>query len=235
MVNDRARDVRHSTSLPHRLFVPEMPDHRHSSCTIGRMLGRTLLIGPDVNGHFLASRGAYRIKSLVGGDPMEAETKGSNHRFTIYGIFNLIITSNSRLCILLEGDQSAWERRLAIVRYDKPYNGQRIFEIERYLLKEEAPGILNWCITGLQLLLADYHKTGDILLSPDQQKRVTDLLGESDSLRLFVANEIRRDDSLMGNGQQYSLTVDDIVKEYIADCLAKNWSSRHPSAASETN
>ena len=64
---------------------------------------------------------------------------------------------------------------------------------------------------------------------------MTDLLGESDSLRLFVANEIRRDDSLMGNGQQYSLTVDEIVKEYIADCLAKNWSSRHPSAASETN
>jgi hypothetical protein len=52
---------------------------------------------------------------------------------------------------------------------------------------------------------------------------VTDLLGESDSLRLFVANEIRRDDNLMGNGQQYSLTVDEIVKEYIADCLAKNW------------
>ena len=57
---------------------------------------------------------------------------------------------------------------------------------------------------------------------------MTDLLGKSDRLRLFVANEIRRDDNLMGNGQQYSLTVDEIVKEYIADCLAKNWSPLPP-------
>jgi hypothetical protein len=33
MVNDRARDVRHRTSLPHRLFVPQMP-------RFGRFLSR---------------------------------------------------------------------------------------------------------------------------------------------------------------------------------------------------
>lgn len=196
---------------------------------IGRMTGRTLLVGPDVKGTFLASRGAYRIKSLVGGDPLEAESKGSNHRFTVYGVFNLIINSNSRLCILLEGDQSAWERRLVIVRYEKPYNGQRIFEIERWLLEREAAGILNWCIDGLKLLLQDYHQTGDIILSAEQKKRVSDLLSESDSLRLFVANEIVRDDSKMANGEHYSLTVHEIITDYIDDCISKDWSPLAPS------
>ena len=192
---------------------------------IGRMIGRTLLIGPDVKGNFLSESGAHWIKALVGGDPLVAETKNSNQKFTIYGLFNLLITSNVRLRISLEGDESAWERRLLIVRYDKVYNGQRIFEIEKYLLGKEAPGILNWCINGLSMLYRDYSKAGDIILSADQQKRISDLLGESDSLRIFVRNEIVRDDTKMGcNGQSYSLTTKEIIDEYIEDCAkVKNW------------
>lgn len=191
---------------------------------IGRMIGRTLLVGSDVKGNFLSDEGAYRIKSLVGGDPLEAETKNSNQRFTIYGVFNLVITSNSRLCIYLDGDQSAWERRLIIIRYDQPYPGQRIFEIEKYLLAKEAPGILNWCIAGLSMLFADYAQAGDIVLSADQQKRVSDLLSESNSLQLFVSNKIFRDDTPMSNGQSYSLTSEEIINAYIEDCVKdKNW------------
>src|SRR5258708_38775862 len=63
---------------------------------IGRMVGRTLLIGSDVKGNFLSSKSAYRIKSLVGGDPHQAEIKGSNQRFTVYGRFNLVLPSNAR-------------------------------------------------------------------------------------------------------------------------------------------
>ena len=108
---------------------------------IGRMIGRTLLIGPDVKGNFLSVPGSYRIKSLVGGDPLEAELKGSNQRFTVFGTFNLVITSNGRLYIWLESDQKAWDRRLLIARYETAYNGQRIFDIDRYLLGIEAAGI----------------------------------------------------------------------------------------------
>ena len=74
--------------------------HLHERFEIGRMIDRTLLIGSDVQGGFLSAPGAYRIKSLVGGDPLEAEKKGSNHRFTIKGRFNLMITANTRLCII---------------------------------------------------------------------------------------------------------------------------------------
>jgi phage/plasmid-associated DNA primase len=191
---------------------------------IGRMIGRTLLIGADVKGNFLSNKSAYRIKSLVGGDPLEAEIKGSNQRFTIYGCLNLVITSNARLRVFLSGDQSAWERRILIVRYEVPFTGKKIFEIEKYLLAREDSGILNWCIDGLSLLFQDYAKAGDIVLTPDQQKRVTDLLNESDSLRLFVSTQIVRDDSLMSNGESHSLTVEEIVGEYTHDCIEdKQW------------
>ena len=199
---------------------------------IGRMVGRTLLIGSDVKGNFLSSKSAYRIKSLVGGDPLEAEIKGSNQRFTVYGRFNLVITSNARLCVFLDGDQSAWERRILIVRYDAPFTGKKIFEIEKYLLDRESSGILNWCIKGLEMLFHDYAVSGDIILTPEQRKRVTDLLSESDSLRLFVSTQIVRDDSLMSNGDSHSLTVEEIVSEYTRDCIEdKQWIPLTNSAA----
>lgn len=191
---------------------------------IGRMVGRTLLVGPDAKGNFLNEPGAQVIKSLVGNDTLEGESKGSNLRFPVQGIFNIIITSNCRLCILLDADQRAWERRIIIIRFDSPYPGQRIFEIDKYLLAREAPGILNWCIKGLSMLFGDYAKTGDVILTTEQQKRVSDLLGESDSLRLFVTNEITRDDAKMSNGEYHSLTTEEIVTEYIDDCIKiKQW------------
>jgi phage/plasmid-associated DNA primase len=187
-------------------------------------IGRTLLVGSDVKGNFLSQPGAYRIKSIVGGDALEAELKASNKRFTVHGIFNLLITSNARLRILLEGDRSAWERRVFIIRYDTPYEGKRIFEIEKYLLKKEAPGILNWCIDGLQLLFQDYAQAGDIILTADQKARVDTLLSESDSLRIFVSNNIIKAPNPMSSGENFSLTIEEIVNEYIDDCVNdKHW------------
>jgi putative DNA primase/helicase len=191
---------------------------------VGRMAKRTLLVGSDVKGDFLNGPGGYRIKSFVGGDLLEGEMKSSNHSITVYGVFNLIITSNARLQICLDGDQSAWERRLIIIRYDKPFSGTKIFEIEKKLLSEEASGILNWCIKGLSLLFQDYADAGDVILTSEQKSRVSDLLSESDSLRLFLTNEIVRDDKKSSNGDRYSLTVDEIVKNYLEDCIhAKQW------------
>jgi putative DNA primase/helicase len=187
---------------------------------IGRMIGRTLLVGSDVKGNFLYQEGANRIKSMVGGDALEAERKQSNNCFTVYGIFNLLVSSNARLRLLLEGDRSAWERRLFIVRYDKPFEGKRIFEIEKYLLEREAPGILNWCLTGLKMLFQDYEQAGDIILSPNQKNRVDVLLSESDSLRLFIQDNIIKTQATSPD----SLTTEEIIAEYINDAVnTKGW------------
>jgi P4 family phage/plasmid primase-like protien len=191
---------------------------------IGRMIGRTLLVGSDVQGDFLSHEGAHRIKALVGGDPLEAEQKKSNHLFSVKGEFNVMVISNTRQRTRIDGDRKAWERRMAIVRYEKPYSGKRILEIDKYLLEKESAGILNWAISGLSLLFADYAAAGDIILSPTQKTRVSDLLSESDSLHLFVQNEITHDTTPMSNGVSFSLTTDEIIAAYIRDCVDyKHW------------
>jgi phage/plasmid-associated DNA primase len=191
---------------------------------VGRMVDRTLLIGPDVPGDFLSEKGASRLKAIVGGDPMEAESKGSNTRKTIYGTQNVITSTNTRLLIRLNRDESAWDRRLAIVHYEHPYEGPTIPEIDRYILEKEAPGIVNWALTGLAFTYQDFVGHGNLKLSEIQQKRIDDLLGESDSFALFVRNEIVRDNTLSDTGDPHSLTGGEIIKAYMNDCIwVKRW------------
>jgi phage/plasmid-associated DNA primase len=191
---------------------------------IGRMAGRTLLIGPDVPGDFLSSDGSYRLKAILGGDPMEAESKGSNARKTVFGTQNVIASTNTRLLIRLNRDSSAWNRRLAIVHYELPYSGPTIPDVDQYILSKEAPGIVNWAVGGLGMMYRDFASHGNLKLSEAQQKRIDDLLGESDSLALFVHNEIVHDDAHKVNGEQHSLTVEEIKDAYINDCVrVKRW------------
>jgi putative DNA primase/helicase len=117
---------------------------------VGRFLGANLLLGADVPANFLSTEGASRVKSLVGGDLLEPELKTSNEHFYIHGNFNVIVTSNSRLRVRLGGDQSAWQRRLVIVRYDKPFTGKPVPNIHEILLAEEGSGILNFFIQALR-------------------------------------------------------------------------------------
>jgi hypothetical protein len=157
---------------------------------IGRMIGKTMLLGADVKANFLSEEGAYRLKALVGGDTLEAEPKTSNKRFSISGIFNVMLTCNSRLRVHLEGDESAWRRRLAIVRCEQPFNLPKIPDIDQILLRREGSGILNWFLEGTQKLLRSIQQTGDIALSTRQLERVHALLSESDSLRIYLRENL---------------------------------------------
>ena len=109
---------------------------------IFRFLGKTLLVGVDVPADFMSTSGAIVIKGLVGGDMFDAEQKGGTGCFPVPGHFNVLITSNSRLRLLLEGDAGAWRRRLLVVRYEKPPPTKRILDFDHVLLREEGSGIL---------------------------------------------------------------------------------------------
>ena len=85
-----------------------------------RCLGKPLLLAPDVRGNFLNSPSASGLKSLVGGDFISAEAKGSNETFDMVGDFNVLITSNVRLCVHVDGDAGAWERRIRLIRFNRP-------------------------------------------------------------------------------------------------------------------
>jgi P4 family phage/plasmid primase-like protien len=190
--------------------------HLDGRFEIGRMIGKTLLLGSDVKADFLSSEGASRLKALVGGDVLEVERKTSNKEILINGNFNVMITSNSRLRVRLEGDRSAWERRLAIAKYEKPFKGNKIPDVDKLLLQTEGSGILNWFLEGALELLESIRKTGDICLSAKQRERVKTLLSESDSLRIFLRESI-------SHVHDSNLTSDEIITEYKRFCISAGW------------
>jgi phage/plasmid-associated DNA primase len=153
---------------------------------------------------------------MVGGDPMDAERKNSNASFPFPGDLNVLITSNSRLLVKLEGDVGAWQRRLVIIEFFGTGPAKRIDQFHEILLREEGPGILNWALDGLLKYEQDHREKGDIVLSDNQKARVAGLLNESDGLRTFLEVElVLRKDA--------SLTDDEITKAFAEYARAKQW------------
>ena len=176
----------------------------------------SLLVGSDVEGDFLSCRGAKVIKALTGGDPLTMETKGGRKR-DIVGEHNILITCNDRLRVKLDGDESAWKRRLLIIPFDRPATC-KIDDFDRVLLAEEGSGILNWFIIGAMRLRELSLKRKDILLTSAQEDCIESLLAESDSLRLFIKQCVRRE-------RGASITSDEILAAYENYCATKGWSA----------
>ena len=191
-------------------------EHLTGRFELFRFLRKTLLTGVDVSGDFLSTKGAQVLKALVGGDLMNAEQKGEKGCFPIEGTYNIVITSNSRLRVRLDGDPEAWRRRLLIVRYESPPVAKKIPDFGQLLVKTEGDGILNWALAGLVDLFQDIAATGDIALTPRQRGIVDALLTESDSLGHYLQDRVVKD----ATGD---LTVEEIVAGYLQHCPARGW------------
>jgi putative DNA primase/helicase len=174
----------------------------------------TLLVGSDVGGDFLMCSGAKVIKALTGGDPLTMETKGGRKR-DVYGQHNIIITSNDRLRVKLDGDESAWKRRLLIIPFEQQ-SAQMIEGLDVELLREEGSGILNWFLLGTIRLREASRRRERFPVTPLQAERVESLLCESDSLRLFVKRGITRETGC-------SVTIEELFTAYENHCNAQGW------------
>lgn len=181
---------------------------------IGRLMGKTLLYGPDVPEDFLSKRTASSLKSLSGGDIMTAEFKNSNESPQVKCQFNLIVTSNSRLTVYLEGDADAWRRRLVIVRYERGKPSTPIPNFAEKIVAEEGPGVLNFMLDGLDALRRD---NWNLHLNERQQARVDDLLLESDSHREFVRDCLVKDSAAPG------MTKAEVFSAYVDYCERREW------------
>lgn len=190
---------------------------------LGRLVGRTLLCGKDVDADFLQQKGAHVIKALVGHDMLTGERKGGNGVINFRGEFAVAITANSRLRIRLQGDISAWRRRLISIDYEKPKPAHRIENFARQLLAEEGPGILRWAVEGASLHLRELEEHGDFKLTPAQIHRVDALLSESDSLRRFAEEHLTAD-------LASDVTVSEVVESYVGFCESMDWSPLAESA-----
>jgi len=182
---------------------------------LGRLLGKSLLYGADVPDNFLNCKGASTLKSLTGGDPLTLEFKGSNERPQIVCRFNVIVTCNSRLTVRLEGDSAAWRRRLVIIEYKNPKPDSVIADLSERILAEEASGVLNWMLEGLDKLKAAGWQ---LTLTAAQQKRVDDLLLESEGEVVFAKECLEKDGT-------ESLTAGECYARYVSFCDERGWAA----------
>jgi P4 family phage/plasmid primase-like protien len=189
-----------------------------------RYIGKTLLIGVDVDPDFLRARGASVLKGLVGGDNLDTEAKGVADTCKIKGDFLVIITANSRLRVRLQRDIDAWRRRLAIVRYEGPPPAKKIPDLAEHLVRTEGAGILNWALAGLAQVYREVDEHGDLLFTPRQLGIVNSLLEESESLRVFLTECLdRREDA--------DLSVNEIMEAYYDFCPMRGWEALPSTAA----
>ena len=186
---------------------------------IYRYLKKTLLVGSDVPGDFLNEKGAHVLKALVGGDWLDAEQKGGTGNFPLQGNFGVLITSNSRLHVRLDGDSDAWKRRLLIVRFAGPKPVKRIPDFDKILIRDEGSGILNWCLHGLRMLLDDIGTHGEIKLTSNQAGIVDALLSESDSIRHFLMDCVQK-------SEQDDLSTTEIIEKYAEYCPRMGWTAQ---------
>lgn len=184
-----------------------------------RYLKKTVLAGVDVPGGFLSEKGAYRIKALVGGDALDAEQKGVSRSISILGDFCVLITANTRLKVRLDSDVGAWRRRLLICRFEGRPPQRKIPKFADYLIEREGSGILNWALTGLEMLFKDIERYGDIELPESQETVIDALLAESDSVRHFLSSKVERMDA-------GDLTVDELVEAYSEYCPSMGWNPK---------
>ena len=188
-----------------------------------RYLKKTLLVGVDVAGNFLSQKGRSVIKGLLGGDYFDAEQKCGTGSFQLQGKYCIIITSNSRLQVKLDGDHGAWKRRLLIVRFEAPPPPKKIPNFADILIRDEGSGILNWALEGLAMVLEDIRQYGDIQLGEEQQAKVDALLAESDSIRHFLNDRVVIDESC-------DLSVEELMNAYAIYCPTKGWNPKPATA-----
>ena len=174
----------------------------------------SLLIGSDVDPDFLSTPGASVIKALTGGDVLTSEKKGGSKK-VVNGQQNIIITTNSRLRVNLQGDQTAWKRRMRIIQFDQPVE-RAIADFDKILIEQEGSGILNWFIEGAIEVAAWANNGGQFPVTVEQMARVDDLLDASDSLRLFVETRTQRQPGS-------DVTSEELFDAYENFCAQKHW------------
>jgi putative DNA primase/helicase len=140
----------------------------------------------------------------------------------VTGAYHVLITSNQRLRLRLDGDHQAWRRRLLIVEFQKPAS-RVIPRLAQEIVMAEGSGILNVALAGLARVRTSFSENGEFPLKKGQRKRVEDLIDESDSLRSFLRAGIVS----KTNGD---VTTEDVYHAYEKYCADRSWVPQPPAS-----
>lgn len=195
---------------------------------LSSFVDKTLLMGADVDENFLSKTSASALKKMTGGDRITVEFKYANERRFFKGTFNMVIPTNCQLRLKLQGDASAWRRRLVKLRFADQKIESPNPTLAEDILAAEGPGILNWGLEGLAILL---HRLGRKLeglpLTDRHRDTVDQLIDGSDSLNGFLRVCIRKEKDAV-------VTSAELLEAYKSYC-AKNGYPEVPSAFKDLN
>lgn len=185
-------------------------------------LGKRLLTAKDVPGDTLSLKGAQFLKSLVGGDRLQAEIKYAG-KAEVWGHFHVVIACNNSLRIALDGDEDAWRRRLLIINYVRPKAVTPIPNLAEHLLVTEGEGILAWMVQGAINQKKEVDETGGYALSKQQDARIESLIGESDTCRAFLNARVQKQENA-------DISVQELSRAYFEYCRAQGWKPKAQAA-----
>jgi phage/plasmid-associated DNA primase len=197
-------------------------DHLDGRFETHRLIGRSMLIGPDVAGDFLTKKGAHVLLRLTGGDLITPEGKFDKSKMTksIKGRFCVMISSNHHLRVSEGTVVDPWRRRLIILQSLGNKVKKEIDGYAEILLRKEGVGILNRAIEGLRSLLRDIEDGDAFRLSATQKNRVETLLSSSNTGQQFVRECLETG----GN-----VTTAELDEAYFNLCREKGWQPRSDS------
>ncbi len=181
------------------------------------ILGRHLAMASEVPPEYLITCGSETVLSLTGNDPIRLETRGGNENFYIEGEYPVILFSNQRLRLSLQGDKEAWRRRLLSISFAQTDHGKENQESCQQtveLLQQEQSGILNWMLAGALEVLKN---NGLIPRSKEQIRAIDDILEEADSVQVFCTEILTKADS------SDTVTCLDLQTAYVSYCLGRHW------------
>lgn len=115
--------------------------------------GKIANIVADISSKGLDKTATAKIKSITGGDPMDAEQKfGSKETLLPYA--KLSFSANA-LPEIPEDNEAVW-RRIILIKFNQHFgvNNRDPTKIDQLTTPQELSGILNWALEGLKELLA---------------------------------------------------------------------------------
>ena len=191
-------------------------DSLGSRSDLARYHDKRCILGMDVPRDVLLKKGGI-LKALTGGDYLQGALHGSDREVGFEGNLSVILISNDRLRLKLDGpnDVSAFRRRLASITFS-PSKDANISSPTALIdkLKAEASGILNWMLEGALLV---HEHGGAIDLTPEQKHRVEAILGEAKTGEAFV------EECVEDGKQKECITVQELTDAYERFCIRKEW------------
>lgn len=190
--------------------------HLNGRFETSAFLGKRVLVGKDVPGDTLSVGGASLLKSLVGGDLLQAEIKYNATKQKLRGDFHVVIASNTNLRIALDGDVEAWRRRLLVVDFERKKTARPISNYAELLVAEEASGILSWLVEGAMKFKREMDAKGALTQSKKQLERVDSLLKDSDSVDSFIEQRLIEKKSA-------DVSSEELLVDYHGTCNHRGW------------